>query len=531
MLANMARLEKLRQEDTSEVVDTSDLPPTLALTTFALGPLRGLIVDGLWWRLIQLHDSGNFFETMQLTKWITRLQPRFPAVWAYHGWNLSYNVAYEFGEREIRWKWIERSISLLRDEALRYNPGNVTIRKELARIFFDRLGSRGDEAYDYFCWQWASKIMRYMPKGSRPELEVLTKAPRTVQELLTDQAVAELVASAKLQGVDLTDPKLALAPLSQPLLELTGKAPEAWNKLQLFCRASGLRTELKLDPEHMLWIDREFGPFDWRLPQAHVVYWLIDREETYQDYLSKQAGPEHMVRQAMMQSFLNGRLIYNPKTNFFMTTNNLAIIGRIHDYFAYCYQYNYSDTMDRLHADFLRDGIAILYSYNHQKSARTLYEHYQEHYHKEGTPEVPFEDFVAAEMHRVLRGQTYNDERSIVNASLFQAYIWLGAGDVDRARGYTRMAYMIWQRHQKRFDKNPKAQFPTFERMKQTALSSVLQSNVGEALKGQVRQQTAVADIDMTADTPDIYLGDFEDAEHHHKEQRKNEQQKAAERE
>src|SRR5439155_868027 len=38
-------------------------------------------------------------------------------------------------------------------------------------------------------------------------------------------------------------------------------------------RSRILREKYKLDPLHMKAVDDEFGPLEWRLPEAHAIYW------------------------------------------------------------------------------------------------------------------------------------------------------------------------------------------------------------------------------------------------------------------
>src|ERR1700734_637208 len=50
-------------------------PPVLAFTTVALGGFRGLIANALWLRLNDLQLEDKYFEMVQLTDWIAKLQP------------------------------------------------------------------------------------------------------------------------------------------------------------------------------------------------------------------------------------------------------------------------------------------------------------------------------------------------------------------------------------------------------------------------------------------------------------------------
>jgi len=63
-------------------------PPWVAVGT-AIGALRGLVVDVLWIKVNLMKEEGDYFEVMALSDLITKLQPRFAAVWAYHGHNMA----------------------------------------------------------------------------------------------------------------------------------------------------------------------------------------------------------------------------------------------------------------------------------------------------------------------------------------------------------------------------------------------------------------------------------------------------------
>ena len=94
---NQGTLDRYHAESGLNRMASADkVPPTLALTTFVLGPMRSLAVDVLWWRAIQQQDAGRFYDAMQLADWITKLQPTYSSVWVFHGWNMSFNISADF---------------------------------------------------------------------------------------------------------------------------------------------------------------------------------------------------------------------------------------------------------------------------------------------------------------------------------------------------------------------------------------------------------------------------------------------------
>ncbi len=47
----------------------------------------------LWMRAIHLQEEARVLELVQLSDWITALEPQFTTVWAFHAWNMAYNVS------------------------------------------------------------------------------------------------------------------------------------------------------------------------------------------------------------------------------------------------------------------------------------------------------------------------------------------------------------------------------------------------------------------------------------------------------
>jgi hypothetical protein len=130
-------------------------PPVLAFTTVALGGFRGLIANALWIRANDLQNEGKYFEMVQLADWITKLEPTFSQVWIVQAWNMAYNISVKFPDAADRWRWVQRGIELLRDEALRYNPKEALLYRELGWFFQHKMGGNLDDAHLYYKQSWA----------------------------------------------------------------------------------------------------------------------------------------------------------------------------------------------------------------------------------------------------------------------------------------------------------------------------------------------------------------------------------------
>ena len=98
----------------TRVEAVESMPPMMAFTAVALGGFRGLISNALWIRLNDLQLDEKYFEMVQLSDWITKMQPHFVAVWVHQAWNLSYNISVEFDDYRDRYGWVMKGIEFLR---------------------------------------------------------------------------------------------------------------------------------------------------------------------------------------------------------------------------------------------------------------------------------------------------------------------------------------------------------------------------------------------------------------------------------
>ena len=151
--AMMPRINAMRIEGQLVANDQlmRNLPPELVFTQVALGSFRGLAVDLLWSRTGELKDQGKYYEAMQLAEWITKLQPRFPQVWAFQAWNMAYNISTAMTTASERWMWVNAGLKLLRDQGIAANPNNLLLYKELAWIYLHKIGQYSDDTH------WAYK--------------------------------------------------------------------------------------------------------------------------------------------------------------------------------------------------------------------------------------------------------------------------------------------------------------------------------------------------------------------------------------
>ena len=103
---------------------------------------------------------------------------------------------------------------------MRYNPDDVLIYQQLAWFFQFKMGQNLDDANLYYKQQWAREMTPFFgPNGTNFDALI---HPQTAEDRTN---------------------------------------------------ALVLREKYKMDPVFAQKVDEEYGPLDWRLPEAHAIYW------------------------------------------------------------------------------------------------------------------------------------------------------------------------------------------------------------------------------------------------------------------
>lgn len=145
--------------------------PALQESAFAaLGGLRSIIAEVIWFRADRLQDEGRYVELAQLASTLTYMEPHTPEVWSYAAWNLGYNISVMMATYEDRWRWVLASIALLRDDGIRLNPDSAELYRELAWTFQLKLGADIDSAAALYRAKWKALVEDVAARGAWEEL-------------------------------------------------------------------------------------------------------------------------------------------------------------------------------------------------------------------------------------------------------------------------------------------------------------------------------------------------------------------------
>lgn len=304
----------------------------VVFTTVALGGFRGIAIDILWARICMLQDEGEYIEIAQLSELITKLNPRLPIVWDYHSHNMAYNIASMASTPQDRWRWIGAGISMLRDEALAYNPGSGDLRERLCRIYTHKMIDYTDPGRQFYRIAWATEMAAALEKGAG------------------------------------------------------GGTGNRW---------SGV----KLDRSVMDGIDKTFGPLDWRLPEAYVLYWATLGGKAAGDTVQKSL--DVMICGAMVETLLNGRIVDFRPADQVLTTDVLddALPRTIATFKSTAARHDFSLVDDIGFGSFyrraLRRAVVVLTEKQHMAQAEAIFGILRDELHDKGT-DLPLADYVAA---------------------------------------------------------------------------------------------------------------------------------------
>jgi hypothetical protein len=382
-------------------------PPVLAFTTVALGGFRGLISNFLWIRANDLQQDDKFFEAAQLADWITKLEPTFSSVWVFQGWNMAYNISVKFKDFPDRWRWVEHGIELLRDEGLRYNPNSVDIYRELAWFFQHKMGANLDDANFYYKSQWAVEMDPFF-------------------------------------GANGTNFDLLLNP--------TDSAAKT--------NAARLRDQFKLDAAFAKQVDAEYGPFDWRLPEAHAIYWGARGLQAAKENPEKVNADDliklrRIIYQSVYQAFKHGRIIIDPFTKTYSLGPNLELIPHVNAAYEQMMadDAGMRDNIAKAHRNFLRDAVYFLYVNNQMTEAAQWFKYLGDKYpdkpiienQPDSLPKNVTLDEYAVAVVQIDIGETSQERvTAAIQGMIARSYYELVGGSDDRYLGYKNLSQKVY---------------------------------------------------------------------------------------
>jgi hypothetical protein len=426
----------------TRVAPLENAPPMLAFTTVALGGFRGLIANMLWIRATELQENDKYFEMVQLSDWITKLEPHFVQVWTVQAWNMSYNISVKFKDYEDRWRWVQRGIALLRDEGLKYNPNETLIYRELAWQFQHKMGQNLDDANWHYKLEWLRQMTNIFGVG----------------------------------------------PIN--LSRLTAPEDEAD-----FQRVNLLTNRYKMDPVFLTEVDAKYGPLEWRLPESHAIYWAALGLKKAEDNPTKVKADEliqlrRVIYQSMQLAFQRGKLVFDPfeKRTAFDLEPNLEIIEKVSAAYEQAMEDepNMRANIEGAHRNLIANAAYFLYANDRIPEALKWYRMLGEKYPtrmllSHDTNSFPtrltLEEFALGRIVEDVSETSRDRVKAVLVGHAATGYRYLAMGDQKRYNGMRNLARMLRATYMKKIGAGANVDrigLPPVEEIEQDVLKALL---------------------------------------------------------
>ncbi len=498
------------------------ISPQLALGTQVMGWARGIVISVLWIRMEALERQGRFFELVQLADWACKLTPSIPRVWDIQAWNMAYNVSSRVRWLEDRWAWVRSGIELLRDEAIPTNPNAVELYFSLAYTIHHKIGQEDDYAHPFYKRELAREMHELLGGGGDKEtLGKFVEAPGTRRELLQDDDVRRFVADCAQYGFDIVEDFFLLyrdrGAVREEVLKIVDQSfnRDAFEKVAAFVRARRLRDDYSMDPQYMIKLMERYGPFDWRSPFPHAIYWasrgldvLAEREGRFsttadafglpQPYTRAELDEMHGDREtafefqrvrlertiyAALQSLVaHGRMLVDSEGDVLYTWgSDYRFAGATLEFFQRAldtWGARYQSSVSTAYRHFLVRGIVEFHFMGESRRSRQYFDLLQEEFPLV-LADISYDEFLQRQLREHMHGLTYSQARRQTHTLLVRSLLYMGYGELDAAGALEEQARFFAENFEDDEGLSLRERIP-FGELKQTALIDLLAGGMGQ---------------------------------------------------
>ncbi len=389
------------------------VPPEIIFATTALGAFRGLLVDALWLRATSMRDRGEFFELVQLSDWIGKLEPRMPKIWSFNAWNLAYNISVELPTSAERWNWVNQGMKVLKEKGIPYNPKCADLYEELSWIIYHKIGQYTDDHNNYYKLRLADEIDRVM--GSKSATEILEKYPDM---------------------------------------------------------AKRIKDELSLDVSFMVELENRFGFFDWRFPDALAIYWAQKGRPFAKANTIK--NMDRITYSGLQNCFRRGRLFIarddNGNAISFYSVPNFSFVNAVIKLFeANLKSFGRKVGVVSAYKYFLEEALTTAYIYGDKKTASIIMLKLQEQFPKDKKYKKSFNTVAQRLLMEGIKEANRDDLYNYITGYLTNAYVHLGWGESEASKQMEFIAAKLYKYFEKTFQSKGQT-LPRFDLLRTQAL-------------------------------------------------------------
>jgi hypothetical protein len=212
-------------------------------------------------------------------------------------------------------------------------------------------------------------------------------------------------------------------------------------------------------------VDDKYGPFDWRLPEAHAIYWgakALDEAAKNPDKVKTDdlITVRRIIYQSLLQAFHHGRVIADPFTKGYSLGPNLDLVAHVNEAYTNFYAEeldpSQKDGILKAHRNFLRDAIYFLYEADRTREAEKWFKYLGEKYPDKpivendmtSLPKNLTLDEYAVAVTQIDIGETSQERvTAAIEGLLTRAYYDLAVGDEDRYQNLKNLASRVHDRY------------------------------------------------------------------------------------
>jgi hypothetical protein len=441
---------------------------------------------------------------------------------------MAYNISVAIPETQPdqRWQWVRNGYELLRDQAIdKYKLKNITLYRELGRIFQHKIGGVSDDAHKYYKLQLALSMEPLLGPADDRYFDALAEAPLTWQEIINDPNTALIIEALKSADDTFSDDDefvsnyLSLRQNSQRFDPAAGQAidkfrgTEALNEFDIFAKAWQLRKVWKLEPVLMRELNKGYGPIDWndpnthlpldwRNPDSHAIYWAVKglkivAQKENREIEAAETNTDRIIGHSLQNLFRNGKMFIfeqqlppspqdsseNPQQRIYKEVflrPDLRMFEPYHKSFmAILDKYKEGEDQGRYvslqngHRNMLKNAVLSFYQAGHKDQAQKILNQLKKLY---PLPEfnLPLVVFARMRLLDELTSIGVNDAKEQITLLLRESYYLYSIRDDDAAASSEKIAEDVYTYYQLKYSDQNRIDLPALKLLRYFGLIDFL---------------------------------------------------------
>jgi hypothetical protein len=219
-----------------------------------------------------------------------------------------------------------------------------------------------------------------------------------------------------------------------------------------------------MDPAYVQEIDQTFGPLDWRLPDAHAIYWseLGVRNGTQADKDIIRRNAYAVMQQACLRGGALPSWVTNVTEENFILWPNLDLVSNVNA----AYERTILEMPDKKalvqtgQKNFIKSAVVVLFEYNRTAEAARWFNFLRNNFTNAligDETNMTVEAYAFKQIQSEILELDPNKAGSFILGEIAQEYLCLIADDDDRAENFRRTAETVWQAYQNKLPRSPQA--------------------------------------------------------------------------